>query len=70
MTTNMGKFDRAARIAAAGVLLFVAFGTTLTGSAVVFWGALIVAAIFFVTALVGNCPIYSVIGLKTCRKCG
>nr|WP_255732507.1 DUF2892 domain-containing protein [Ruegeria sp. Ofav3-42] len=66
----MGKFDRAVRVTAAGVLLFLAFGTTLAGSGVLFWGALIFAAVFSVTALMGNCPIYSVIGLKTCRNCG
>nr|WP_217359022.1 DUF2892 domain-containing protein [Ruegeria arenilitoris] len=66
----MGKFDRAARIAVAGVLVFLAFGSGLLGSGLLFWVALAVAAIFTLTALVGNCPIYSVIGLRTCRNCG
>ncbi|WP_348540271.1 DUF2892 domain-containing protein [Ruegeria sp. R14_0] len=70
MTTNMGKFDRAARIAVAGVLVFLAFSSGLLASGLLFWVALAIAAIFTLTALVGNCPIYSVIGLKTCRNCG
>ena len=30
---------------------------------------LAVAVVFTVTALVGNCPLYRIIGLKTCRDC-
>jgi hypothetical protein len=67
MTTNMGTFDRGARLAVAVILLFLAFGTqTLTG--VLFWLAVVVAAVFAVTALVGNCPLYSIMGIKTRRE--
>ncbi|WP_171125030.1 MULTISPECIES: DUF2892 domain-containing protein [unclassified Ruegeria] len=70
MITNMGKLDRGLRIAVAVILLFVAFGTGMAGSGLLFWLAVIVAAVFGVTALVGNCPIYSIVGLKTCKDCG
>lgn len=69
MTTNMGTIDRGLRLAVAAILLFVAFGTGLTGSGVLFWLALVAAGVFAVTALVGNCPLYSIVGLKTCREC-
>jgi len=69
MTTNMGMIDRAARLVMAAGLLFLAFGTSVLGGGVLFWLALIVAAIFTLTAFVGNCPLYSVVGLKTCRDC-
>lgn len=69
MTTNMGTIDRGLRLAVAAILLFVAFGTGLTGSGVLFWLALIVACVATLTAFVGNCPLYSVLGLKTCREC-
>lgn len=69
MTTNMGKIDRGGRIALAAVLLALAFGTNLLGVGVLFWLALAVAAIFAITAFVGNCPLYSIVGLKTCRDC-
>lgn len=69
MITNMGKFDRGARLVLAAALLFVAFGTTVLGSGILFWVALIVAAVFTLTAFVGNCPLYSLIGLKTCQDC-
>ena len=52
----------------AAVLAFLALGSgILTG--LLFWVALVVAAVFTLTAFVGNCPLYSVIGLKTCRDC-
>ncbi|KUJ73818.1 YgaP family membrane protein [Ruegeria profundi] len=69
MTTNMGKFDRGGRLAIAAVLFVLAFGTSALGTGLLFWLALVVAGIFTLTAFVGNCPIYSLIGLKTCRDC-
>jgi hypothetical protein len=69
MTTNMGKIDRGLRLAIAAVLLFIALGTSMLGSGILFWIALIVAAVFTLTAFVGNCPLYSIIGLKTCQDC-
>lgn len=69
MITNMGKIDRGLRLAIAVLLLFVAFGTTMLGSGILFWIALIVAAVFTLTAFVGNCPLYRIVGLKTCRDC-
>lgn len=69
MSINMGKIDRGGRLAVAAVLLFVALGTNMLGAGILFWLALIVAGVFTLTAFVGNCPLYSVIGLKTCRDC-
>ena len=66
--TNMGKLDRGGRLAIAVILLALAFGTSvMTG--VLFWGALAVAAVFALTAALGTCPLYSIVGLKTCRDC-
>ena len=69
MTTNMGKIDRGGRLAIAVLLLVLAFGTTALGAGVLFWLALIVAGVFALTALMGNCPLYAIVGLKTCRDC-
>ena len=66
MTTNMGKIDRVGRLIIAAVLAYLALGTaTLSGAW--FWVALVVAGVFTLTALVGNCPLYSIVGIKTCR---
>lgn len=69
MTTNMGKIDRGGRLVLAALLLILAFTTGVLGDGLLFWLALIVAGVFTLTAFVGNCPLYSVIGLKTCRDC-
>ncbi len=68
MTTNMGKIDRGGRLVVAAVLLVLAFGTNVLGGGILFWLALIVAAVFILTALVGNCPLYSILGMKTCKN--
>lgn len=68
MMKNMGSIDRIGRLIIAAVLAYLAlWAGSLTG--VLFWIALAVAAIFTLTALVGNCPLYRIIGLKTCRDC-
>ncbi|MEL6582603.1 MAG: DUF2892 domain-containing protein [Pseudomonadota bacterium] len=67
MTTNMGKLDRGGRLALAALLIVLAV-TNVVGGAL-FWVAVAVAAIFTLTAFVGNCPLYSLLGLRTCRDC-
>ncbi|MFV0246137.1 MAG: DUF2892 domain-containing protein [Qingshengfaniella sp.] len=67
MTVNMGTIDRGARLVLAAVLLYLAFGTEVAGSGLLFWLALIVAVVFAVTAVIGNCPLYRIFGIRTCR---
>ncbi|WBU53925.1 DUF2892 domain-containing protein [Paracoccus sp. SCSIO 75233] len=67
MTANMGNIDRSVRLVIAVILLGVAFGTSWLGSGILFWLALIVAAVFALTALIGHCPLYTMIGIKTCQ---
>lgn len=69
MNTNMGKLDRGGRLAIAAVLLALAFATDVIAPGILFWLALIVAGVFTLTALIGNCPLYSIVGLKTCKDC-
>ncbi|WP_419740714.1 YgaP family membrane protein [Ruegeria sp.] len=69
MTTNMGKLDCALRILIAAMLLYMALGTSVLGAGLLFWLALIVAGVFTLTAFVGNCPLYRIIGLNTCQDC-
>ncbi|CUK27535.1 hypothetical protein TA5114_03363 [Cognatishimia activa] len=68
MKMNMGKLDRAGRIVIASVLLYLALVAGVLGG-VIFWIAVAVAAIFVVTAFVGTCPLYRIVGLKTCSDC-
>ena len=68
MGTNMGTIDRALRLAVAILLVYLALGAGVLSGAV-FWVALAVAAIFAVTAAVSVCPLYRLVGLKTCKEC-
>lgn len=69
MKTNMGILDRTLRLLAAVVLLWAAFGTTFAATGFLHWLFIGIAAIFALTGVVGNCPIYSAIGIRTCRDC-
>jgi hypothetical protein len=61
-TTNIGPADRILRIIAGIVLIALA----LTGVCSP-WGW--IGVVPLVTAFVKICPLYSIIGLKTCRDC-
>ncbi len=51
------------------LLLFAAFGLAAAATGVLHWLAIVVAAVFVLTAAVGFCPLYSLVGLRTCRDC-
>lgn len=65
MVKNMGSSDKVIRLVVAIALVILYFTETLTGTAGVI--ALVVAAVFTLTSLVGVCPLYSVFGIKTCK---
>lgn len=66
MKTNMGVTDKAVRITAAVILTALYFNGTLTGVLGVL--ALVVAAIFLLTSLIGFCPLYAILGLSTKKR--
>ncbi|MBO9407865.1 DUF2892 domain-containing protein [Shimia sp. R9_1] len=68
MMKNMGMIDRGGRLIIAAALVFLTLVAGVIGG-VLFWIALAVAAVFTLTAFVGNCPLYRIVGLKTCRDC-
>lgn len=61
MATNVGGLDRALRIIVGLALLSLVF--FLDGSAR-WWG--LIGLVPLGTALIGSCPLYSVLGLNTC----
>lgn len=67
MTVNMGKADRGIRLLLAAALLIAAFTSDIASSGALHWLVITVAAVFALTAIVGNCPLYSLIGIRTCR---
>jgi hypothetical protein len=70
MIANMGNLDRAFRLVlgvgliAAGVLS----GWAVFDGAAMKYGAVIVGAVMLATAVFRFCPLYVVLGIKTCRN--
>ncbi|MCB5198422.1 DUF2892 domain-containing protein [Loktanella sp. TSTF-M6] len=71
MTTNVGKLDRTLRAALGVVLLFLAFfsGMALLDAALFKYGAALIGLIMLATATLKMCPVYTLLGLKTCKDC-
>ena len=65
MKKNMGGADRSIRILLAAVFAFLYFGGIVTGT----WGLVLVilGGVFILTSLIGFCPLYTLVGIKTCR---
>lgn len=62
ISRNVGKADRLIRlVAGAALVAAAAFG------AIGVWGY--IGLIFVATAFMNFCPIYKIIGLKTCSDC-
>jgi hypothetical protein len=66
MTRNVGSIDRALRALMGLVALIAAFGFGWFSGWMV-WAAAAVGVIMLVTAAVGTCPLYRLIGVNTCR---
>jgi len=65
MTTNIGTVDRVLRIIVGAGLIAWALGL-LPGVAASPWGW--IGIVPLATALIGNCPAYSILGVSTCAK--
>lgn len=65
MFSNVGRLDRALRVTVGLALIAAAVG--LYGAAFqTAWGW--IGLIFLATGLVGWCPLYTALGVKTCRS--
>ncbi len=62
MTTNIGSIDRVLRVIIGLALLWYALFAAPTGYNWIGW----IGVIPLVTALIGSCPLYSILGLSTC----
>jgi hypothetical protein len=63
MQTNVGLFDRLVRLLLASVLFYLGF-FLYSGSALGI-GLVVAGGVLLVTALVGFCGLYSLLGLRT-----
>lgn len=66
MKKNMGNMDRIIRTVIAIAIAILYFTNTITGTPGTV--LLVIAAILFLTSLVGFCPLYAPLGLSTCRR--
>lgn len=69
MPVNVGSADRIARIIVGLALILVPFvsGLALFANPLLHWGSVIVGAVLIFTALLRFCPLYTVLGLSTCK---
>ena len=63
MSANEASWDRIVRVVLGAVLLFLGFGSTISGALGVIVG--IVGAVLVVTGVVGFCPLYSLLKIRT-----
>jgi len=70
MSVNVGTFDRLVRLIAGLLLVIAPFATSMA----LFEGtvaraiSVAVGAVLIVTALVRVCPLYSLLGMRTCGR--
>ena len=66
MKKNMGTVDRGIRFALAVVVAILYFTGKISGIAAIVLG--IFALAFFITSLMGHCPAYTPLGIKTTKE--
>jgi hypothetical protein len=64
MKTNVGNIDRIVRIVLAIVFAGLYFGGIVEGTIGII--LVVLAAVFTLTAAIGFCPLYMLVGLNTC----
>ncbi|MEM6670859.1 MAG: DUF2892 domain-containing protein [Pseudomonadota bacterium] len=69
MSINVGTVDRALRAALGVVLLYLAFasGIPFFESGLFKYGAAAIGVIMLVVAAVRICPVYTILGIRTCN---
>ena len=65
MKKNMGTVDRGIRFALAIVIALLYFTGKISGVVAIILGVFALA--FFVTSLIGHCPAYTPLGIKTIK---
>jgi hypothetical protein len=66
MQTNMSNLDRMLRIFVAFVFITLYYTSTVIGTPGII--GLAIATVFLGTAIFGNCPLYTLLGIRTCRR--
>ncbi len=66
MKANMGSADRIIRILLAVVFAALYFTGTVTGTFGIV--LLVLGGVFLATSAIGFCPLYTILGMNTCKK--
>lgn len=66
MKPNMGNVDRIIRVLIAAVFAYLYFSGTVTGTLGLI--LVILGGVFVLTSLVAFCPLYTLVGINTCKK--
>lgn len=62
----MGAADKAVRLIVAAALIGLYFADIITGITGII--AIVIAAVFALTSFISFCPLYSPLGINTCKK--
>lgn len=65
MKKNMGSADKLIRLAVAALIIVLSFMHVIEGTLNLV--LLVVAAVFALTSLVSFCPLYTLLGINTCK---
>ncbi len=65
MKNNMGALDKIIRVLVAAVFVYLFYTEKVTGT--LGYILLVFAGIFLLTSLISFCPLYTVLGIKTCK---
>jgi len=66
MKKNMGAADKVARLLVAIVVAILYLANVISGTLAIV--LLIIAVVFVLTSLVSFCPLYTLLGINTCKK--
>lgn len=65
MKKNMGSADKIIRLIIAAIIVVLSFTHIIEGTLSLI--LLVVAAVFALTSLVSFCPLYTLLGINTCK---
>ena len=65
MKNNMGALDKIIRVLVAAVFVYLFYTEKITGT--LGYILLVFAGVFLLTSLMSFCPLYTVLGIKTCK---
>lgn len=65
MKKNMGTTDKMIRVLAAAIFAVLYFTKTVKGTSGII--LLVVGAVFLLTTVISFCPLYTLLGINTCK---